>query len=176
MDYFLLTQDKRYNHAPVLEDWFSRFDKRKLYKGKAHEVPDQMLFKITPNPKTVFLDIIDYPYLLLSQSFKELVSLYEPNMTYKELILLDGKNKLTALYYLPILPKVDCLHSKSQVFPDVSVIKNATLNPGKINHQTFFNVGQINSHYPIVRLDLVESILRRKLTGIMIKKLPTERE
>lgn len=174
MKYFLLKTHPAYTIAPDIINSFLTFHPRYRNPGESYQLPDRYLLEIQPNADTVFTDIISSPYLLVSQLVKAVIRLYHPKMIFKEIVLVEAKNDLAEVYYMPILPLVNCLHASSQCNIDCSVIKHGVLDKSMLNDQKIFRIGDAysaNGPYYVVHLDLAESILRRGARGIELKPL-----
>lgn len=173
MKYFMLKLDPAFTHAPNIINWYKVFDVRKLHPETADKVPYRNLLEISPDPAIIFTDIIVFPYLLISVLLKKVLTAYEPLVEYKDVVVLDKINKQYALYYLPILETVDCLHETSQFNLDRSVIKKAVFDPEKTAtaNKSIFRIGGVKNTYIAVRLDLAESLLRRKAVGVYLEPI-----
>jgi len=173
MKYFLLYQDPLCTDVPVIQNWSGKIDPRTIMPGKSHEIPARQMLGIAENPYTVFTDVLNSPFLLLSKAYMDAVTLYEPQIVSKQIILLDGKNRKTEIYYLPILPHVRCLAEGSCFSPDRSVLKTGILNLERVKEHSIFHIADLTRFYTVVRLDLLESMLRRSMHGVGITELPT---
>jgi len=171
LKYFLLETNKLYDTAPDIVDWYGKIDVRNIKTGSSHLLPKRLLLSIAPNPDTVFTDVICHPFLLVSSMVRDTIKLYEPNMVFKEIILLDGANELSSVYYLPILPEVDCLSGESELNLDRSVIKKAVISLPAVGDNSIFKIAGVTGNYIVVRLDLAESILRREARGIGLEDI-----
>lgn len=171
-DYFLLKQDPGYKNTPQITDWFRQIDKRRLNKKEAKAIPEQTLFKVETAEETVCLDYLNDPFLLMRQEMKEVVALYEPYMKWKEIILLDGKRAECEIYYLPIVEKAECVSPKSQTSIGKTRLKTILLEADKLPDKSIFQLaGSYDQSYTIIRQDLIESLLRRKLTGLSLERI-----
>jgi len=162
--------DEKCIDAPDIINWYDKLDVRQIKRGESYKLPRRMILEIQKNENTVFTDVVSKPFLLYSDKVKEAVDIYETKIPYKQIVLLDGKSLLTALYYLPILETVDCLSDKSELNRDGSVIRRAVLDKAKLPNRSIFKLGGVKSTYMVVRLDLAESILRRGVRGIRLKE------
>ncbi len=142
MRYFLLEQDKGYTDIPVPLGWYEI-----LAPGKAMEslkkLPRRTIFKIKTGENTVFLDFMTDPVVMVSEKVKECLELYEPNIPFKEIVLLDRRKKMSRGYFVPFLTELKA----------VFTVKG----PQKLNIA--------------VRLDAAESLLRRSVKGLMFKEM-----
>jgi hypothetical protein len=174
--YFIIKQDEQCPDAPNIINWFGKLDVRKIKQGASHALPRRLLLPISSNPNTVFTDVVSVPFLLYSERVMRTVGVYESSMVYKQVVLLDGKNQLAELYFLPILKAVDCLSDKSELNRDASVIRRAVLLAHKLPDRSIFRLGEVNCVCTIVRLDLAESLLRRGVRGISLHEVEIDSE
>lgn len=168
MNYFLLESDPLYTDAPTLRDWSGKIDRSCIMPGKSHQIPARMILDIFPNPHMVFTDIIDFPFLLLSKTCMDVIKFYEPQVISKQIILLDAENRQKQTYYLPILPHLDCLAEESILSPDRSELKEGILDAGRIGRDGIFYIAGLSPFYTVVRLDVLESMLKRGTRGIKV--------
>ena len=171
MQYFIIEGDKRYVDGPNIINWYEKIDIRNINKDNSYKLPKRIVLKVSPNKNIIFTDIITKPFLLVSDKFKKIIQIYEPRIIYKQVALLDQENEKTELYHLPILPKVECLNVKSRFNQDRSIIKEAALDYDKIKDYSLFQISGVKSIYTVIRLDLLESILRRGGRGIAISEV-----
>lgn len=171
MQYFILKLHPAFTHAPNIINWYNVFDVRKIHPETAEQIPYRNLLEIRPDEAIIFTDIITSPYLLVSTLVKKVLTVYEPLLEYKDVVVLDKVNKQYALYYLPILETVDCLHHTSLFNLDHSIIKKAVFDRQKTEDKSIFRIGGVKDTYIAIRLDLAESLLRRKATGIHLEPI-----
>ena len=166
MRYFLLKTDPKYNTSPVIENWYPTIDVRLISKEKGYKLPKRELLFIQSNPDTIFTDIIDFPFFLGTKMVRDVIKMYEPATRFREIILLDRKNATSKIYYLPLLEHCDCLSPKSELSRGRDTLITAVLDPEKIEDRSIFYLGGFSKFYVVARLDLVESLFRRKAQGI----------
>lgn len=171
MRYYWIKEDKNYTPAPQIKNWFRAFDIRKLKPGYYKEIPKRMLFYIEGNPNTIFTDIIVSPFFLVSEKIKDCLQLFEPNLEFKEFILLDRNNRKAQEYFLPQLSEQNCLTKNSEFNLDHSKLNYIELNPEEIKEKAIFTLAEVKSRYVIARLDVIESILRRNAKGLCIEEV-----
>ncbi|RDY32218.1 hypothetical protein [Lachnotalea glycerini] len=170
MRFFMIEEDKEYVNKPQIKNWIKTIAPRDLYMREYSKIPKRALFHIEPHKNTVFIDIITIPFLLISKKIYSVVKKYEPNLQFKEIILLDRKYAKAEEYFLPILEKKDCLTEKSEFNLDHSVIKRAVIDCEKTDDRCIFTFNQ-GSNITVIRLDLAESILRREAFGFYLKEV-----
>lgn len=171
MRYFLLKPDKDEVNIPNLRNWYSKVNPCKIGPQTAHELPKRVLLDLEPSVTRVFTDVVLSPFLLVSQTVRDVIAFYEPKLIYKDIVLLDRENHASALYYLPILESVDCLVEGTKFNLDKSLLKHAVIDPAMAKGRSMFKLGGVLNSYIVVRLDLVESILRREVRGVSLELL-----
>lgn len=172
--YYLLRLSPGYARPPVIENWFDKINKRHITPEESFRLPYRTILPIRPNEQTVFTDIVMLPFFLVSAKLKSVMELYEPGLVYKEVILMDRKNRLVSLYFLPIMEKTVCLSDRSEFSMDKSMIKKAVIDTNRTGNKSILLLGGVSSTNVLVRLDFAESALRRGLEGISL--IPVEME
>lgn len=169
MRYFIVEVNPAYQSAPVIINWYGKFDVRMINPKEHHKLPKRKLLMIQNYKNTVFTDIITFPFLLVSEKVYDVIKIYEPRTPFKQIVLLDSVNQAAQLYYLPILAVCDCLSEKSELNLDKSVIRRAVIEPEETQDKSFFRIGGVKNAYYVMRLDLAESLLRRDVKGLGLK-------
>ena len=166
MKYFLIRTNPHFSTAPELIDWFRKIDRRKIRLGQSFEIENRQLFFIKENPNTVFVDILSFPFFMVTEVLKDIILMYEPRTIFKEIVLLDQKYAKTCTYYLPILEYIDCLDAASKLTMDRSTILETVIALDKVDDHSIFYMDGVSNLYTVARLDIVESFLRRGAIGI----------
>ncbi|SFR67920.1 hypothetical protein [Anaeromicropila populeti] len=172
MKYFLIEQNKDFSHTPQILDWFGKIDVDKLNVETAEEIPFRTVLNVKADPNLFYPDILTFPFFMCSKKVFEVVKLFEPNLEYKEIIFQDHqKNSDVDFYYLPILHKVDCLDSRSQFNLNKSEVIKPVIQETNIINRSVFLLDGIKKRTVVMRLDLVEALLRREITGLGIEEI-----
>ena len=171
MEYFLMQQDTRYINTPILKNVFQTIDKKKLCPERSGELEEIITFQVVSNKDMNYIDLLDGQLLLVSAKLSALLAKYEPYLEFKTISLVDSDQGVHQLYYLPILPEVHCISTKSEFNLDRSLLKQIVLKETAIDDRSLFKLGGVATPYHIVRLDLAESILRRDFKGIKLTRL-----
>ncbi len=166
MKYFLIRTNPHFSTAPEIIDWFRKIDRRKIRLGQSFEIENRQLFFIKENPNTVFVDILSFPFFMVTEVLKDIILMYEPRTIFKEIVLLDQKYAKTCTYYLPILEYIDCLDAASKLTMDRSTILETVIALDKVDDHSIFYMDGVSNLYTVARLDIVESFLRRGAIGI----------
>ena len=118
MKYFLIRTNPQFSTAPEIIDWFKQVDRRKIRLGQSFEIENRQLFFVKESPDTVFVDVLSFPFFMVTEILKDIILMYEPRTIFKEIVLLDQKHAKTCTYYLPILEYIDCLDAASKLTRD----------------------------------------------------------
>ncbi|GIO31564.1 MULTISPECIES: imm11 family protein [Paenibacillus] len=174
MDYFILQQDERYTNIPVLQDLRQKIDIRHMNRLRAHHLADTTIFHVKAAADADYLDLLASQLFLVSERFRPVIEMYEPACIFKHIPLMDLAHGKQHLYYLPIFDEVEALSPNSEFNLDRSVIKKVILQKEKVAGKRIFRVQESEQPLIVVRLDVAESLLRRDLTGIRLKRAAME--
>ena len=164
MKYYLLNWEEKGNPVPRIRNWMERLDYQAVQKRDLEE-----------NSDTLFSDVIEKPFFLVSKMFWDVSKMYEVPTRGKEMVLLDGMNGFAEIYYMPVYPRYRCLSEETVFNNDYSVIQELILDKEKIKYvPPVFEVAEVEKDYLICRLDFIESILRRGAKGIKLAELKVE--
>ena len=141
MKYFITNLDKQFIHAPSVINWFKKINVDLFHKECEQEIPNDIVLKMESDPECEQTDIISHPVFAVSELVKGVLTLYEPNTQWKEMMLYNlGK-------------------------------KQMVINEALIRDKSIFQVQYAGKNHIIMRLDLVESLLRRDVVGIQLTEV-----
>jgi len=161
--------------SPNVLNGFDEINKGDICLSRWKFIKKRILFYVESDNDTIHVGLITMPFLLLEEEVFKIASKYEPVMPSRQVVLLDKKNFISSLYYLPILPRIDCISPNSKLinantrFDGVPI-----LNFDTIRGYHIFWLKDFNSHLPVISLDLAESILRRNAMGIHLTPIELE--
>jgi hypothetical protein len=161
MHYFIIRQDKSLTTAPKIISYKSSlFNKRNL--------TDKISIMYVQKNNTIdFVDFIDEPLLLVSDSFKEILKKYSPSFEYKAVVLTEPEKQVQQVYWNVELPEVKCLSPKTEYYPN-GLIKKMVIDVRQAEGYSMFKINNKIETYCIIRLELAESILRRGMWGFVL--------
>lgn len=174
MDYFILTQDKRYRRVPTLHGLNQPVMHRDLKPGSAYKIADVGVYFSNSEYPQDYIDIMDHQLFMVSRDMKKVFQMYDPSMRFKLFCVLNRKTNEMGEYYAPIFREIDCVSENSQFNLDKSFIKHLVLHRSMIGEQSIFRVSGLRKETVIIRLDVAESLLRRKLRGISLNRVGLE--
>ena len=97
--------------------------------------------------------------------------MYQGETKSKRLKVWDKQKGINATYYLPLLPRIDCLSEDTVCNSIGNRILKPILKKEKIGEYVVFLVKGYKRNGFVARLDYVESILRRKAEGIRFEEI-----
>lgn len=176
MRYYLIGQDKGYAKVPKMLDAFKRLSANQSRPPSQENLERRTIITMNSEPDTISPDIFMGTFFLISEEMKECMALYEPNMNFKEIILLDKKRKVMQNYFLPQIVELDCLTENRGFGFGHYELKNIEIDEKKLRDKAIFRLAGIEKDYFIMRLDLLESILRRGAKGITAEEVQVRSE
>jgi len=174
MKYFMLNKNSKLTDAPWLINWYTTIRPKYINLENASLLLFRSLIYVEKNRDLVFPDIITSPFLLISPQLKKIVEIYQPEIEYKQIVLLEPFHDYVQLYFLPILPRISCLLHTSVLNADRSIIHRAVLDLSCVGDHSVFHIADIKNTYTILRLDLLESALIRGCIGLEYQEVAWE--
>lgn len=159
MKYFRLRENELCT-LPSLNNWRDEIDLKNICVEKKHLLPRRKIIDITTNEKTFFTGVMLNPFIMFSEEVFKIIKMYEPAMNGRQIVLLDGENNFSKLYYIPIIEKVKVAKNSEgviQVKKDDLKYLNIFLDDDRVA--------------PIINLDIAESILKRGVRGIQLEEI-----
>lgn len=166
MRYFYIGEDKEITNKPQIMNWYKKIDERNLHYGTYHKVPEKIVLYIKSNKETYYPEVISTPFFMISKKIKDIIKLYEPNMGYRQVILIDFDNEKATQYFIPHLKRFDCLTEESKFNKYHSLLTKIVIDSNKVGDSCIFELDNVSDRHIIVRMDFLESMLRR---GAMIE-------
>ncbi len=159
MDYFRIRQDREYNHAPVITNLGDIVRRRLDVSIKnSSRIRDVNVAMARRCDKIDFPDILDEQLFLVSESVKTVFQMYEPGMIFKEVCI------------MPLFQEILCISDKSIITPDRSQVKRMVIKPPS-DMISIFKAEPLITDVVIIRLDVAESLLRRKIRKFTLERI-----
>ena len=176
MEYFRIRQDHRYLHPPVITNTIDMVPGRRAVSlENSKRIPDvNILFADAPYSLD-FLDVLDSQLFLVSPEVKKVFLIYESEMAFKEVCILNNKTEEYRLYALPLFLEMDCLAEGSIVSPDRSHVKRLCLRKDP-EAPSIFKAAGLMTDVVMIRLDVAESLLRRGIQRFLLEPVEWEEE
>lgn len=171
MKYFMLSEDVG-NSLPMKINSEDLRNVKSVMDGNMDKMDTWSIFNMVTGKETFFPDVLTKPFPMLSQNCFEAVSIFCPDIKYKIVKLLDTEQYRSMTYILPILDRGDYLSEKTEYANEFcGKFKSIVLKKGKIEDKAIIRIDDLNSTYLIIRFDLAESILSRKVRGIRLEEV-----
>ena len=172
MKYFFLTADDE-NPLPVITNLHEQLDTRYLNKRDAHKLGrfSSLYVRQGLGLETLYADVLTRPIFMVTKGVAEVMSYYDTFIEYKIAALFALEDGVGKIYFIPILDQIDCLAEGTEFNRDRSVINRAVIDPEMTMGKAFFKLAGVKNTYVVVRLDFVESLLRRRAVGLKLEEI-----
>ena len=99
---------------------------------------------------------------------RDVIRKYDASIYFQRIVLYDGERKKSGAYYIPYLENVDCVRSD-----DLRLIhmRQIIVYRDDMAERVIAKTEKENCQHIIVRMDLIESILRRGAVGIGLQEI-----
>ncbi len=165
MKYFSVSVNDNYV-PPSPQGWWGVIDRKTLQRKKRSQMPKHLLFQVDSHMQMVFTDVIVFPCFMVSELVKNVIKKYDPLISFKRIVFYDKDRKKSMIYYLPFLYKIEITKDSMSNKEKVPVIDKEELK-----EHVIMEIKNDGKSYLIMRMDLVESILRRGAIGIGLKEI-----
>ena len=164
--YFRIKEDEEIRNRPILFDF-----KSPILKAESVENEENIVYAKSIGQS---LDYSDKRLLLVSDEFKEILKMYHPDYTYKIVIIqVEGKESQEVYWSIEMPDECKCL-APSTTFNKGGMLDKIIINEQEAHGLAMFRIPNKFRNYYVVRLDLVESLLRRGLVGFVLEELDHE--
>lgn len=160
MEYFMMQQDKRLNHLPIIRipDGFSD---REQWKD---EITPLILYIEELGLTYQYADYLLQPFPMIGERIQTVMEKYQRDLRFRRVILMHKKTGAQHNYYQISVPEIDCACTEELGFSRKGE-EELVLNLDRVKDAKIFRVKQLKEKL-FVRLDVAESILRREPEGI----------
>lgn len=170
MKYYLVETDKR-NHIPYGINVNRAVDLRYANRENAYKIPNCCVVDMKTPMEVFFPDILTDPFLMVSEEAAEVIEMYAPETIFKTIYLLEAGSEINVTYFMPFLEEVDCLSQQTEKSRGGTELLDIVLCEEAVVGKPIFRVAGFSHTYLIVRMDVIESMLRRDICGIRLKEL-----
>lgn len=170
MDYFIISQDECVENKFQFAGLKSTNKTIELTPDRADEINDITAVFVEGHADSVYPDYIGKPVVLVADELKKVLERHDPELACKCAVLSDPKNSMQKIYWLLLLPRVDCLSDRS-VFDKTGAVKRIVIDRAKANGHAVFRVQGLLEKHVFINLDVAESLLRKELLGIKLEKV-----
>lgn len=172
--YYLISQQPGLHPLPRTIDWNKGVDKTFLTENLSYKQPtiSSVLVENSDTIEIIYPDMLFIDFIpVFSEKAIEVLKIYEPAMVLKTVNFVERSGDDVRSYHIPILKEVDCL-SKKTTYKYGRQIDRGVLIKENIPDLSIFKIaGEIDKHKTVVRVDLAESLLKRRLKGVTLKEM-----
>ncbi|TQR41803.1 hypothetical protein [Paenibacillus popilliae] len=169
MKYMVITGDNRITDAVQLPGAASII--RSVMEQDVISKRDGIVhIDVKSSSRNEYVDYIESPVPIVSTRLQQLLLLYDANLFFKPVALLDQANQRQEMYWLLIPDRIDCLSEASKLHPN-KTLKHLVIDIAKIGSSKFFQVDGLLETVIVIRLDVAESMLRRGFTGYRLQRV-----
>lgn len=173
MRFFTMEQDKDLSDRIEFRDFDICGPRHIFYKKDADAINDSTTLYLTEKSGECAPDFIQSPIPLVSDTVKKVLDMYEDDMVFKSVVIISKEREEILPYHTLLLDSADMLSGKTEFYPNGSV-KRLVLDSQKIGEHHVFWLNDRRFRNPFVSLEIVESLLRRNVTGIVFQEVEVE--
>lgn len=170
MKFFWIGTDKR-NHIPYGINVNRAVDLRYANRMNAYRIPNCCVVDMKTPMEVFFPDILIEPFLMVSEEVADVMEMYTPKTFFKTIYLLETESEIHATYFMPFVEEVECLSEQTKKSRGGTELLDIVLRTEAVADKPIFRIAGYTHAYLIVRLDAIESMLRRGIRGITLKEL-----
>lgn len=173
MRYFTMEQDKELWDCIEFRDFDICGPRHIFYKKDADDINDTTTLYLTEKSGECAPDFIQSPIPLVSDTVKKVLDMYEDDLVFKSVAVISKEQGMILPYHTLLLDSMNMLSEKTEFYPNGSV-KRLVLDPERIGEHRAFWLDDRRFRNPFVSLEIVESLLRRNVTGIVFREVEVE--
>lgn len=173
MRFFTMEQDRTLQDIIQFRDFDIAGPRHIFYKEDAADIDNSVTLYLAPKTGETAPDYIQFPVHMVSDSVKKVLDMYEDDMVFRTIAITSKENDTLKVYHHLLLERMDMLSQQTEFYPNGS-IKRLVLDAGKIGEHKVFMLNDKRFTNPFVSLEVVESLLRRGVIGIIWKEVEVE--
>lgn len=170
MRYFIMKQDHNLTYSFKLRDFQMTGPHYTFYKEDAKRVKDISFLYVEGKGDEAYGDFIQNPLYMIAEKIQGVFDMYEDDLIFKKVVLINKEAQKQNVYFHVITDHIEVLSDKSLFYPDGKA-KKIILDHNKIGIHHIFQNKELKEDYLFVSLEVVESLLRRKVQGILFEEV-----
>ena len=168
MDYFMMKTDKRLRRLPQIQ-LPKEFSTMKITKSPIVYVKEYDGMNIE------YADYLEKPIPLIADKFQKILQKYQQDMVLQRVMLVERETGRQKPYCFMLPPEIMCADKEESEFDAKGNVQDFVLDVEKAGKRRIFLAKDYNKQM-LVRLDVVESILRREANGIWFEPVKIGRK
>ncbi|MFR3729045.1 hypothetical protein [Lacrimispora sp.] len=173
MRFFTMEQDKTLPDMIRFRDFDICGPRHIFYKEDAQDIDESTMMYLTKDSGEAAPDFIQSPVSLVSDKVKKVLDLYEDDMVFKTVTVADKERETIRVYHHLLLEQLEVFSDRTEFYSNGSV-RRLVLDPKKIGEHKVFLLNDKRFPNPFISLEVVESLLRRNVMGIVFKETEVE--
>lgn len=173
MRFFTMEQDRTLQDIIQFRDFDIGGPRHIFYKEDAADIDSSVTLYLAPKTGETAPDYIQYPVHMVSDKVKKVLDMYEDDMVFRTIVITSKENDTLSVYHHLLLERMDMFSEQTEFYQNGS-IKRLVLDADKIGEHKVFMLNDKRFNLPYVSLEVVESLLRRGVTGIIWKEVEVE--
>lgn len=170
MRYFKMKQDFNLPYSFKLRDFEMNGKHQTFYKAEADQLKESTVLYVMGNGDEAYSDLIQNPVYMASALVQHVLDLYEDDLIFKKVILINKEAQTQAVYYHVLTEHIEALSDRTPFYPDGRE-KKVILDSQKIGDHKVFQLKDSKATHLYVSLEVVESLLRRNVQGIIFEEV-----
>lgn len=170
MRYFIMKQDQNMGFSIKLRDFDMNGKHQTFYKEDEEKLNDVSILYIKGQGDEAFHDFIENPVYMVSDMVQEVLDMYEDELIFKRVVLINKAINEQKNYHNVLTDRIDGLSKEVLYYPD-GTEQAVILDSQKVKGHHVFQLDKVRGHYLIVSLEVVESLLRRHIQGVIFKEV-----
>ena len=168
--YFFMEQDHTLMDVIGLRD-FDIYGKRHIFTWEDRDrVNDITSLYLDESKGECAPDFIKSPVYMISEMAKKVIDMYEDDLVFKKIVLIHKSEERQLVYFHLLLKEIEALDAGTEYYPN-GMEKRMVLGKEKIGDHKAFLLADSRIRLPVVSLEVVESLLRRRVMGVQFKEI-----
>lgn len=168
--YFFMEQDKSIRDSICLERFDIKGPKHIFLKKDAPRLNDTTVLYLAENSGEIAPDFLQSPVYMVTDMVQKVLSMYEDSLLFKRVVMIDKTNSSQIIYYHVLFEEIEGLDPLVERYLD-GTEKKVCLSKEKIGDYRVFMLKDSRNRKPVISLEVAESLLRRKLTGVILNEI-----
>jgi hypothetical protein len=170
MRYFTVQYDYVLPYCIQLRDFLDSTSHKVFYKEEADTLNHITTLYVQGKEDHVYPDFFQTPVYMVSEKIKNILELYDEELIFKTVLLTNLEAKTQELYYHMVTDHIEGL-SDQTTFHKNGLENKIVLDFEKVKDQRVFQLKDSKKHNLFMRLDVVESLLRRNVIGLIFEEV-----
>lgn len=170
MRFYIMRQDCSLSYCATFRDFDIKHGTHIFLKADSERLNGTTTLYLSGHGDEARPDFIQHPVYMISKKLHDILDAYEDDLVFKDVVLIHKETQEQYWYHQILMDQLDVRSSDTQYYPD-GTEKKLVLDKEKIGPHHLFMVGDSRMRHPVVSLAVVESLLRRAVTGVLFEEV-----